>query len=552
MVRRFARLVAAVLAVATGCGDGEPRPLRWVVEFDPPELRDRVVVMAFAVREDGCAGTANAYEAEVADGETAPRPPVLPPGSYGLVAEARDADCVVFAARCTPVTFPHGEDQVVLSLSVTPERPACATESCLEGFCRATELDAGPSDAGVDSSFDAGPVDILPSNVDPAVSLDDGSAEPTIGASGNTTWIADTDTGQITGYTPAGGRTIVRVAGSDGDATGIAFRAQPAPSLGAPPLGIFVFGSLTVPDGAELIGTGSAALVVLARGAVSIDGTISVAANAAAVHTASAPGAGGGAGGVGSANGVAPSADGTGLGGGRAAGMGVGSAVDPGGGGGGFGTSGGAGGDAGGAGGGVAGAVYGDESLVPLRGGSGGGTGGTPAGDGGHGGGALQIVSGLAILLGPSGAIDACGGGGSGGLEVNPTTLGGGSGAGSGGGILLEAPAVVLSGAVAANGGGGGGGAIAGAPRADGADGDARMLPAPGGASADPTTAGAGGDGSDASGMTGPGAPAMEAGGGGGGAGRIRVNTRNGTETYATVTPTHASGLTTVGTITAR
>jgi hypothetical protein len=87
-------------------------------------------------------------------------------------------------------------------------------------------------------------------------------------------------------------------------------------------------------------------------------------------------------------------------------------------------------------------------------------------------------------------------------------------------------------------------------PGADGADGDSELagIPARGGGS-DLPPAGGGGDGSGLDGTAEAGGNLENSGGGGGGAGRIRINTRAGTESFMNVSPSMASGLTTVGTI---
>jgi hypothetical protein len=160
---------------------------------------------------------------------------------------------------------------------------------------------------------------------------------------------------------------------------------------------------------------------------------------------------------------------------------------------------------------------YSSSTLSPLIAGSAGGNG--ACGLGGGGGGAIQITAGVSITIGPFGAINAGGQGGTAGCE----NIGGPGGGGAGGAILLEAPSVTILGAVAANGGGGGAQNTQGQ---SGVSGMASNVPAAGGSpsagvgSAGPTIAG--GDGIDAD------AGALFDVGGGGGAGRIRINTSTG------------------------
>ena len=192
---------------------------------------------------------------------------------------------------------------------------------------------------------------------------------------------------------------------------------------------------------------------------------------------------------------------------------------------------------------GTAGKAYGSATLIPLLGGSAGGPGDLAPGAGG---GAIELVAGVSIDVGATGAISAGGGGGG-----NGDTIHGTSGGGSGGALLLEAPIVTVEGTVAANGGGGGGGSSANAPvsnatpNATAAPGGAQGTTGVGGAgSAGATVAGgAGGAGDSVGGANAPGA-------GGGGAGWIRVNTKSGAASLTgTLSPASASACVTQGTL---
>ncbi len=274
-----------------------------------------------------------------------------------------------------------------------------------------------------------------PSNVQASlVGKGTGDADTT----GLTSLTLNTDTGAISGVRPAG-------TGLD-PASGIHY--EQVAQTGTVGLGVFSLKRLTVASGTTVTVTGSRALVLLATGAVTIGGTVSLAASA------QGGGPGGFAGGAGGAKGEGPC---PGLGG---SGDGYMEYCTSGGGGGGHGGAGGAGGDSGCAAphafkGGAGGGVCGVASLVPLVGGSGGAGGtnaGVPAskpGPGGGGGGAIQISSAETITI--TGAINA--GGAGGGESVSA----GGAGGGAGGAILLEAPKVSTA-LLAANGGGGGGG----------------------------------------------------------------------------------------------
>jgi hypothetical protein len=202
----------------------------------------------------------------------------------------------------------------------------------------------------------------------------------------------------------------------------------------------------------------------------------------------------------------------TGKGDGRGPGAGIGSA--PGGGGGGSycGPGGTGGANHTGAPGNAGGPVYGNERIIPLRGGSSGGNGGTWAA--GAGGGAIQLIARHRIEIGRLGAISVGGGGG----ERE------GAGGGSGGALLLEAPIVTIAGVLAANGGGGG------SNGQFGEDAAADDQPAPGGMAFQLNTGegGAGSAGTTLRGGDGRANPTFAngdySGGGGGGAGYIRIN----------------------------
>lgn len=259
----------------------------------------------------------------------------------------------------------------------------------------------------------------------------------------------NTDTGEIRDRL-----SVIRAAGTGTDeALGISYEQdlQDDVDIG---LGVFSLGDLNVPEGVEVVGVGSRALVLLVSGEVTIDGVINVRGRAVE------PGPGGFAGGVGS-DGEGPCAGAIGEG------ANEGTPCCSGSGGGGHVGLGGAGGNCScgepyGYEGGLAGGdICGEPELIPLVGGSGGSGGpmiedmpSNAPGGGGGGGGALQISASEAITLNDRGGINAGGGGG------GETIDAGGAGGGAGGSILLESPLVTVAvGAVlAANGGGGGGG----------------------------------------------------------------------------------------------
>ena len=149
---------------------------------------------------------------------------------------------------------------------------------------------------------------------------------------------------------------------------------------------------------------------------------------------------------------------------------------------------------------------------------------------GGGGGGAIELAARTEIRI--TGQVLA---GGAGGAGAQSGAASSGGGGGSGGYIGLDAPRVVITGVVAANGGGGGGsGPFSDLPARGwpGADGQASVMPAPGGdgGSLHPATAnpvcGVSGAAGGAVSANGANATAMDAcggGGGGGGAGFVMV-----------------------------
>jgi hypothetical protein len=412
------------------------------------------------------------------------------------------------------------------SLICPPATSWCSLDAVMLCSEDGLSFEATPCPLGCSGDPWAHCLELAPSNVaDPAL-LCEGAARLTL-LPGTSFVFFGTGDGTIEEWSATGVYLREYRPAGEGPINGVHFVAQDQ-EAGAPPLGVFSFAGLELPASVTLRGVGPAALVVLACGDVTIDGTVSV--------------------------GAAQYTDGTGTlrrvpgPGGSDAGLGFGAGGDGvwdasllaagGGGGGGYGGSGGPGGSGGYFGAvliGAAGRLHGEPELVPLRGGSGGGDGAfefAPRGRGGPGGGALQITARGALVV--RGRIDAGGLGGTGGGD---DYYGGGGGGGSGGGILLEAERLVVeTGAViAANGGGGGSGtgySAYGYQSNPGQRGEARLTPAAGGA--DPGTFGcAGGAGSGATEIHGGSVGCISGddtygGGGGGGAGRIRLNSITG------------------------
>jgi len=271
--------------------------------------------------------------------------------------------------------------------------------------------------------------------------------------------------------------------------------------------------AMNITDTGALVVEGQRPLVILATGAITIDGALSVGSGALGTPFTSQTRVTIGPGANDSACGASAGAVGT-----------NGQNGPGGGGGGGFGGEGGAGGlgddngdDNPGGPGGLA------HMPAVVRGGCPGGNGGigyAEAPAGGASGGALELISATSVTV--TGTIYAGGAGGKGGLMGNRS---GGAGGGSGGYVGLDAPTVSVSGVIAANGGGGGEGSDlnGNANGDDGSDGTLSDSPASGGGG-NLSNGGDGGNGQTESSVAQNGSGGNAgAGGGGGSVGHVLV-----------------------------
>lgn len=321
-------------------------------------------------------------------------------------------------------------------------------------------------------------------------------------------------------------------------------------------LSIFVFASLTIPEGTVFKITGTSPVVLASTGNIIIDGVVDVrpmnpdGALCASQSAGPAAGRGGiGANACGCGTSTVLGRAGEGPGAGQAATQSI--PVSGGSGAGHSATGGNAG--AGQVDGGVR---YGTLEGSALEGGSGGGGGGSVSdngrgGEGGGGGGALHLVARGAIRVGYGKTLGGINAGGCGGGQNPSGRPSGGGGGGSGGTVVLEASSVQLGplAAVAANGGGGGthySRGEDGALSAQGARG--------GGPQSAPPVGGNGGAGDVVAGQPGGvtgSSPAIGAGGGGA-AGYIRIRSLAGrylANPKAIVSPAAASGATSIGVV---
>jgi hypothetical protein len=388
---------------------------------------------------------------------------------------------------------------VVLAGCFHPSIPAgapCADDgscpgelTCRAGRCEPGEpIDARMTDAPADTTNDAAPADAFVcttfSGQFDTCTLAAGSPLNIVGAG----WTYDTDLQELRNAGTLVPVTRALVAGK------------------AVPIEVLVVDTFTVSPGSVLRVTGSVPFGVVARGAVTISGTIDASNGGAGARGAAA---------CGTAAGARPAAHGQGPGGG---------------GGGAFRGAGGTGGEGDANGTGEDGGVGGIAVALPLGplGGCPGGTGANgdaagTAGLQGQAGGAIYLVGAGALSVAASGTVQV--GGGGGGHGESPAGSGGGGGAG--GMILIEAAAVNVTGTLVANGGGGGGGAdndpVEGSDGGNGTTSTTRAAGGAGAANGEGGDGGGGGAGALLGGTTSTSTPDNGGGGGGGGVGYISI-----------------------------
>ena len=158
-VMRLRSLAFAWLALALGACDSANRS-DWIIRFPNATVQGQTVVIVATIHANDCGGS-GIYAVEVrTDGSgVASTPPVLPQGSYGLTAEARDVACNTIATGCRPIDLPH-DGPIVVDLMAVMSTLACAPgDTCNIGSCQAGDggFDDGGLDAGGDAGTDAGP-----------------------------------------------------------------------------------------------------------------------------------------------------------------------------------------------------------------------------------------------------------------------------------------------------------------------------------------------------------------------------------------------------------
>lgn len=265
--------------------------------------------------------------------------------------------------------------------------------------------------------------------------------------------------------------------------------------------------AIELPAQTTVIATGARPLVLVARDAIHINGTLDVSSRRVSMFLGFVEQVGAGSAGAALCTGaLTGTANGAGGGGGAGGSFG------------GQGGDGGIGDDSNGGAGGTPGPAV--TPLLSVRGGCrgtrGGGAGTAMGAGGGAGGGVAYLIAGASIEI--KGAIHAGGMGGYGGdVEV------GGGGGGSGGLIVLDAPSITNAGVLTANGGGGGEGGGGTNVGSNGASAIDHTQAAGGGANV--PGGGNGGAGSFGSTLRGGDGGTADSGGGGGGGGAGLIRT---------------------------
>lgn len=535
--------IAALAAISLGCGSKPAQPVISPCHHDSECATNLVCALGYCVNvcqtSRDCPNSERCVVVGGTDGGTAR---TAPDGGQPLGATACEAPQAVSCRYTTDCTAPlvcgsddqcrnecesdrdcpGGDTGIEVCTAMTHLCADPALDKDYDPTIKDFRFDAGTSNRDAGNSTDgaagdrpmrdgsgdavipppscaAGVAGFHPSNVPLSLSLP--SNLPATKLSGTATF--DTDALTVSGSVDAGQWNTMIVTMSGGYEAAVA-----------------LFDTFTLANGATLQITGMRPLILIANGALEIDGTI------IGVRSVSNGWYGGGppapstamraglcalnvlAGGGGAANGSEMGAGG----GGYCGKGGAGSALPDGG------TSS------------PGGTPYGTATLIPLAGGaSGGSSNGSDITN--HGGGAIELVSGSLLTIGDTGIINLGGGG---------TDPGYGVGGGSGGGILLESPAVVVRGILAVNGGSGSAAGNGGSQ-----PGQPSLQPAAGGG-------GVAGNGSVGTGINGGDAVLQSVlAGGGGGAGRIRINTGCGgsfePSSGAIISPTSATACFTTG-----
>lgn len=438
----FARLCILV-ALTSGCREDS---LRWEIAFTNDVDLESIATVRTDIFRGGCEGkfVESPYSTSwIGRGDEPPNQLVLEDGRWGFQARGLNESCGVVGEGCETIELPSDVSTLVTVLEPRSMAPLCGPEQCQFGRCETggegdTDADHDADadhDNDTESDADQEPPCILPPTGVDILRLAEEGCEP-LGVRPFKSVIVESD---VTAINTENCEVIV------GDELSGCIAVSQDGSRSC----VLFVDEVTVFREGAINAYGALPLVVVADGAIVIDGHLYANGNGQNA------GPGGGDGGDENRDGIGPGAGGRGFAG----------AVDTGGGGGGLSGRGGFGGCGGGTGGQRSGSCT-AISLIAGSGGGGGAGGGTPAGGfGGGGGGGLQLYSRTEIIV--TGTVSATGS--NGGESRDPDD--GGGGGGSGGTIILEAPSVTIEGLVIARGGNGG--PVFGLNGGDAASGDA-------------------------------------------------------------------------------
>ncbi|AKF10989.1 RCC1 domain-containing protein [Sandaracinus amylolyticus] len=129
---RAAPLCTLVGAAMLACAPAE-RALEWEYVVRDADRAALAVAYEARVLDEGCDDATVRWRARWRSDESASAPPILPPGSYGLVVIALDETCRPVAAACRAIDLPRAPDQVVRLELLPADGSACGM--CDAGVC---------------------------------------------------------------------------------------------------------------------------------------------------------------------------------------------------------------------------------------------------------------------------------------------------------------------------------------------------------------------------------------------------------------------------------